>query len=74
MQYLSLILIAATTFFSSCKKGGGTETNVAPANLTLNAVVSTDNSGNVSFTASATNAVSYDYDFGNGNYQTVTSG
>lgn len=74
MQYLSLILIAATTFFSSCKKSGGTETNVAPANLTLNAVVSTDNSGNVSFTASATNAVSYDYDFGNGNYQTVTSG
>jgi beta-glucanase (GH16 family) len=74
MQYLSLILLSVTAFFSSCKKSGGTDTNVAPTNLIVNAVVSTDNSGNVAFTASATNAVSYDYDFGNGNYQTVTSG
>lgn len=45
-----------------------------PSNLSLNAVVSTDNSGNVSFTATATNAVTYDYDFGNGIFQTVPSG
>jgi beta-glucanase (GH16 family) len=47
---------------------------VTPTNLTLSAVVNPDNSGNVLFNASATNAVSYDYDFGNGVYQTVSSG
>lgn len=48
--------------------------NTPPTNLVLNAVVSTDNSGNVSFTATATNAASFDYDFGNGVFQTVPSG
>jgi beta-glucanase (GH16 family) len=37
----------------------------------VNAIPSTDNSGNVSFTATAINAVSYEYDFGNGVFQTV---
>jgi len=62
--------------FMAC--GCGSKSAPAPdltlSNLTLNAAVSTDNSGNVAFTASATNAVSYDYDFGNGIYQTVVSG
>ncbi|RYE04735.1 MAG: glycosyl hydrolase family protein, partial [Sphingobacteriales bacterium] len=47
---------------------------VTPTNLTVNATVSADNNGNVSFTASATNAATYDYDFGNGVFQTVASG
>ncbi len=59
----------------SCSKsndaGGG---SVAPSNLVVNATVSTDNSGNVSFVASAANAVSYDFDYGNGFFQTVANG
>ena len=70
------ITLAAVIFLAGCKKdpaGGGTD-NTPPTNLTVSAVVSTDNSGNVSFTASATNAVSYDYDYGNGVFQTIASG
>lgn len=58
----------------SCGKKESAPSAVTPTNLTLNAVVSTDNSGNVSFTATATNASTYDYDFGNGVFQTVPSG
>jgi PKD repeat protein len=58
----------------SCGKKESAPSAVTPTNLTLNAVVSTDNSGNVSFTASATNASTYDFDFGNGVFQTVPSG
>ncbi|MBK8952254.1 MAG: PKD domain-containing protein [Chitinophagaceae bacterium] len=59
----------------SCGKDKNTsDNNTPPTNLTVNAVVSTDNSGNVAFTASATNAVTYDFDYGNGIFQTVASG
>jgi hypothetical protein len=69
------ILIAASIAIGSCgKDGGGGSSGTAPSNLQLNAVVATDNSGNVNFTATATNATSYDYDFGNGVYQNVVSG
>jgi beta-glucanase (GH16 family) len=64
---LSLVLI-------SCGSKGKDTPTVTPTNLTLSAIVSQDNSGNVAFTASATNAVSYDFDFGNGIFQTVSSG
>lgn len=40
--------------------------NQIPANLNIVAVVNPDNSGNVSFTATATNTVLYTYDMGNG--------
>ena len=74
-RLLTLSLLVVSLLFSYCKKGGSTgNTDTPPTNLTINAVVSTDNSGNVSFTASAINAVSYEYDFGNGNYQTVANG
>lgn len=74
-RLLLLPLLFVSLVFSYCKKGGSTgNTDTPPTNLTVNAAVSTDNSGNVSFTAAASNAVSYEYDFGNGNYQTVTNG
>lgn len=64
-------------WFLGCSKGGeggsGT-TDVGPSNLIVTPTVSTDNSGNVSFIATATNAVSYEYDFGNGQYQNSTTG
>jgi beta-glucanase (GH16 family) len=60
---------------ASCSKSSSTSNvSPAPSNLTVNAVVSTDSSGNVAFTAAAVNAVSYDFDFGNGVFQTVASG
>ena len=77
MKSLSLFIAAIGLLcFASCSKSGTTNNNnnVAPTNLTLVADVSMDNSGNVAFTATATNAVSYEYDFGNGNFQNVASG
>ncbi len=73
---MNLILISFLAILASCSKGdtGTTPPNVAPTNLTLVANVSIDNSGNVNFTASATNAISYDFDFGNGVFQTVAGG
>lgn len=79
MKRIFYLLVAVSILFiSSCSKssgtGGGGGGTIAPSNLVVNATVSTDNSGNVSFTASATNAVSYDFDYGNGIYQTVANG
>jgi len=76
MKVLSTVsLFIAVLLLGGCKKGGSSgSTDVAPTNLTLEATVSNDNSGNVALTATATNAVTYDFDFGNGVFQTVPSG
>lgn len=76
MKNSALLLFAFFTFlFSSCKKSTVTNTDSTPPNnLNVTAVVSTDNSGNVSFTATANNTVSFEYDFGNGIFQTVPLG
>lgn len=74
MKQLSFLFLSAVLLCFSCGKDSPGTTNIAPTNLTINAVVSTDNSGNVAFTAAATNAVTYDYDYGNGIFQTVVSG
>lgn len=59
----------------ACNKDSGPDnSNVVPANLTVTAQISEDNSGNVAFVATATNAATYEYDFGNGVYQTVPTG
>jgi beta-glucanase (GH16 family) len=47
---------------------------VAPTNLSVTAVVATDNSGQVQFTATANNATLYEFDLGNGIFQNSTSG
>ena len=74
MKYpISLFLTLFSLLVNSCSKGDTPET-IAPSNLVVNANVSNDNSGNVTFSATATNAVSYEFDFGNGTYQTVPSG
>lgn len=58
--------------------GCGSKETVAdtsvPTNLTLVASVSSDNSGNVTLTASATGATTYDFNFGNGAFQLVPTG
>ncbi len=58
----------------SCNKSGGTPPALTPSNLVVNSTVNPDKSGNVSFVSSATNAASYEYDFGNGIYETIPSG
>ena len=71
------VLFLLISYFTgaSCKKSPGTPpAGVAPTNLTLNEVISTDGSGKVSFTATADNAVSYVFDFGDGSSATVPSG
>ncbi len=75
MKYLSVLVLLLMLLSFSCKKNsGGGSTVVYPTDLVVNAIVSTDNSGNVSFTATAKNAATYEYDFGNGTFQTVASG
>ena len=72
---MSLSFILSLLAILSCsKKNNGGNDSVVPSNLNVSAVVSTDNSGNVAFTATATNAVSYDYDYGNGVYATIAAG
>jgi hypothetical protein len=70
--------VVASIALVSCSKGSsggpGGSGNGTLGPVTLAAVVSADSSGNVSFVASAANAVSYDFDFGNGVIQTVDSG
>lgn len=76
MKYVvSIVLSIVVCCVVACKKDSSTGTdNTPPSNLNVTATVSTDNSGNVAFSATATNAVSYDYDYGNGIFQTVASG
>lgn len=72
---VTLLVLSVMLIGGSCKKnsdnGGGP---TAPSGLTVSATISTDGSGTVAFTAAATNAVSYDYEFGDGSILTVPSG
>lgn len=72
----SVVLLCMFFVLSSCKKSSsnnGATTNV-PGNLVVTGTPSTDGSGNVVFTASADNAVSFSYDFGNGGTATTATG
>ncbi|RYY43914.1 MAG: glycosyl hydrolase family protein [Chitinophagaceae bacterium] len=74
---LTYIMMPLLAMLSACSKdsgNGGSGNTAPPTNLTLSAVVSTDNSGNVAFTAAATNATTYEFDFGNGIFQNVPNG
>ncbi len=72
----SVKLVLLFIVLASCSKGttsnGNTQT--APSNLVVTANVSIDGSGNVAFTATAANAATYVYEFGNGVILTVPSG
>ncbi len=62
--------------FSSCKEGleGPEVDNTVPSNLVIEAKISEDGSGIVAFQAKADNAISYDFEFGDGVIQTGTKG
>lgn len=75
MKTLSVIFLIFSMLPASCSKSSNSgTTDSAPSNLTINAVVSNDSSGNVMFTASATNAVNYNFNFGNYNTQNGVPG
>ncbi|TAH05384.1 MAG: glycosyl hydrolase family protein [Sphingobacteriales bacterium] len=73
-SFLSILLLSLLSLSCGKDKGGGASSSNTPSDLQLNAVISTDNSGNVTFTATATNTVAYEYDYGNGVFQTVANG
>ena len=74
-NYISISFLFLIVTLFACKKNKTSDTaTVLPTNLAVSAIVSTDNSGNVSFNASATNTESFEYDFGNGVFQIVPSG
>ncbi|AMR33578.1 beta-glucanase precursor [Mucilaginibacter sp. PAMC 26640] len=76
MKYLQIcILVLAIAACTGCNKNDNQGSTVnKPANVTVTSMVSTDNSGKVTFAVTADNAVSYEFDFGNGYFQTSTSG
>ena len=50
MKHFSLVLIMSVIVISSCGKKGNTgSSDIAPTDLVINATVSNDSSGNVSF-------------------------
>jgi beta-glucanase (GH16 family) len=69
-----LIVLLITVFISCSKAQSPAPQDNAPTGLTIKAIPSVDNSGNVSFEAKAENAVDYEYDFGNGIYKSVSTG
>jgi len=75
MKYLlvNFAAILSLNVFASCKKADAPK-YPAPSNIVINATVSSDGSGNVDFTVTATNAVTYSFEFGNGEIQDVPTG
>ncbi|MCX8472576.1 MAG: family 16 glycosylhydrolase, partial [Sediminibacterium sp.] len=66
------IYLLTIIFFSSCDKSDGREMVALPSNLTVAAVVRAGNTGWVDVTFSATNAASFELDFGNGDFKSST--
>ncbi len=68
-------LVAFLIISTSCKKSKySSETVKAPSDLTVTANLSQDGTGTVVFAATAQNAFSYDFEFGDGNLKTGTNG
>lgn len=66
MKFLPLLILFSLVLTISCsKKSSPGTTDTAPSDLNISVVISTDSSGSVAFTATATNAVRFDYDYGN---------
>ncbi|WP_158826870.1 family 16 glycosylhydrolase [Mucilaginibacter lacusdianchii] len=75
MRYLrTYMLVALVAVATSCSKSNDKEAADKPANVDVKTQLSTDNSGTVTFTATSSNATSYEFDFGNGVYQSSTTG
>lgn len=73
MKYFISIVLATFLLSASCNKTTTSE-DLPPSNLQVTATARPDNSGNVDFVASATNATTYQFEFGNGQSATEASG
>lgn len=69
----TIFLLVCLCLLISCAKSD-VGAVLAPASLTLNTDISADGSGTVVFTAAAEGAVSYDFEYGNGEAATAPSG
>ncbi len=75
MKKLKFIVVSLFTVLVSCNGDDlDIPATVTPSNLSVSSVVSTDNSGTVVFTATATDANYYHFDFGDGTSALNTSG
>ncbi len=74
MNKLTASIVLLVFIALSCKKPDDSLTDSAPANLTLTATVSVDSSGSVSFLATATNAASYTFNYGNSETEVSVTG
>jgi PKD repeat protein len=72
----STLLLLAFTIIDSCKKAESNDMPVKtpPSNLAVVSTISSDGSGKVLFTATAVNAATYIFAFGNGAIKTEASG
>ncbi|OYU97515.1 MAG: beta-glucanase precursor [Bacteroidetes bacterium B1(2017)] len=68
-----LLFALFTLVLFSCSKAETSPVLAAPSNLTIAATVYTDSSGNAEFEVNATNATSYDFDFGDGVFKSTTN-
>ena len=75
MRNIAIFLLGMMSVLQSCSISNGNDNSgTMPSGLQVTAVVNPDNSGNVLITATATNAVTYEFNFGNGSSQVVPSG
>ena len=74
MKKLTIIFSAFLIIGTACSKKDSGSANVIPSNLTVSAVVTSDSGGVVNFTATATNASFYDFDFGDNVKQEAQTG
>lgn len=69
MKILTFVLLFLTLICSGCTKN---KADQAPANLTVETLIASNKSGNVTFTANASNTTSYEFDFGDGSMHAVS--
>jgi len=73
-RFLKLLpILLSITIVVGCKKPD-VGADSAPTNLVVTANISPDGGGNVAFSAKADNAITYDFEFGNGEVRTGTNG
>ena len=65
-KFVSFFLMLTLFILVACSKNNGSPTDTAPSNLIVTPTVNPDNSGNVSFVATAQNTVVFTFDFGDG--------
>ena len=69
-----ILTLLSVKVVTGCSKPGTEAPDAAPSNLAINAVVSTDGSGKVDFTVTATNASTFDIEFGDGAVRSIPTG